>query len=149
MSARLRTGFTLLEMLVVLVILGLSLAVVVPAINKGLGGSLDDAARDVQVGLRKARSEAVLNKRNVALWVDVQSKTFGLDSGRGKRSLPRGLEVSARVADSEKQGARAAVRFFPDGSSTGGRIRLSKGDGAVAVDVDWLTGRVSIRNGAR
>lgn len=149
MSARLRSGFTLLEMLVVLVILGLSLAVVVPAINKGLGGSLEDAARDLQVGLRKARSEAVLNKRSVALWVDVRSKSFGLDSGRGKRSLPRGLEVSARVADSESRGSRASVRFFPDGSSTGGRIRLRKGEGSVAVDVDWLTGRVSIRDGDR
>jgi len=149
LSARLRSGFTLLEMLVVLVILGLSLAVVVPAINKGLGGSLEDAARDLQVGLRKARSEAVLNKRSVALWVDVRSKSFGLDSGRGKRSLPRGLEISARVADSENRGSRASVRFFPDGSSTGGRIRLRKGEGSVAVDVDWLTGRVSIRDGDR
>ncbi|WP_263143276.1 GspH/FimT family pseudopilin [Pseudomonas sp. RIT-PI-AD] len=147
MSGRLRTGFTLLEMLVVLVILGLSLAVVVPAINKGLGGSLDDASRDLQVGLRKARSEAVLNKRSVALWMDVNRKVYGLDSRRGERSLPKALLIKARVADSESRGPRVAVRFFPDGSSTGGHIRLSKDEGIAVVDVDWLTGRVSIRNG--
>jgi hypothetical protein len=36
------------------------------------------------------------------------------------------------------------IRFFPDGSSTGGRIGLSRNDRRAAVAVDWLTGLVSV-----
>ena len=37
-----------------------------------------------------------------------------------------------------------AIRFFPDGSSTGGRVTLMVGERSYAVDVDWLTGRVRV-----
>ena len=37
-----------------------------------------------------------------------------------------------------------AIRFYPDGSSTGGRITVASGERKYLVDVDWLTGRVSI-----
>ena len=41
---------------------------------------------------------------------------------------------------------RGAIRFYPDGSSTGGRITVSSGERKFLVDVDWLTGRVSIED---
>ena len=34
--------------------------------------------------------------------------------------------------------------FFPNGTSTGGRVVLAASDGRRAVDVDWLTGRVTV-----
>ncbi len=34
--------------------------------------------------------------------------------------------------------------FFPDGSSSGGRIELSGNDRKRAIDVNWLTGLVEI-----
>jgi general secretion pathway protein H len=37
-----------------------------------------------------------------------------------------------------------AIRFYPDGGSTGGRVTLSAGERKFDVDVDWLTGRVAI-----
>ena len=39
---------------------------------------------------------------------------------------------------------RPRVRFFADGSSTGGRVTLMVGERSYAVDVDWLTGRVRV-----
>ena len=36
------------------------------------------------------------------------------------------------------------IRFYSDGSSTGGRITVASGERKYLVDVDWLTGRVSI-----
>ena len=35
-----------------------------------------------------------------------------------------------------------AIVFFPDGASTGGRIRLQLDDAAWQVEVAWLTGQV-------
>ena len=40
-----------------------------------------------------------------------------------------------------------AIRFYPDGSSTGGRVTLASGERKFLVDVDWLTGRVTIKEG--
>jgi general secretion pathway protein H len=36
------------------------------------------------------------------------------------------------------------VRFFPEGAATGGRILLKRGDAAWQVDVEWLTGQVTL-----
>jgi general secretion pathway protein H len=35
-----------------------------------------------------------------------------------------------------------SVRFYPDGSSTGGRIILSRSGSGYQVGVQWLTGRI-------
>jgi general secretion pathway protein H len=40
------------------------------------------------------------------------------------------------------------IRFFPDGSATGGRIGLTLGAQQVEVVVDWLTGLVSVNHAA-
>jgi general secretion pathway protein H len=40
--------------------------------------------------------------------------------------------------------AAGSIRFFPDGSSTGGRVMIAAGNEKLSVDVNWLTGRVSI-----
>lgn len=40
--------------------------------------------------------------------------------------------------------AVAAVRFYPDGSATGGRITVSGAERTYHVMLDWLTGTVSI-----
>src|SRR6266851_4843445 len=41
-----------------------------------------------------------------------------------------------------------AIRFFPDGSSTGGGVALSLGGERYDILVDWLTGGVSVHAGA-
>ena len=39
-----------------------------------------------------------------------------------------------------------SIRFYPDGSSNGGRVTVGAGGRAFAVDVDWLTGHVTIND---
>lgn len=141
-----RSGFTLLEMLVVLTILGLAMAVVAPAINRGFGSSMDDVARDLQINLRKARGMAVTQQRSVALLVDVERKRYAVEGGKAQ-TIPAGIAINTKVASSEVRGSRAGIRFFADGSSSGGTFRLSQGDALLAVEVDWLTGKVSLREG--
>lgn len=135
-------GFTLLETLVVLVILALTLAVVVPAVSKGLGTSLNDVARDMHSGLRQARNEAVSQQQSTLFVLDLDGHAFraGADS---VQNIPQNLELHSRTAAREMRDGRAGVRFYPDGSSSGGRIGVSEGDAYVWLDVDWLTGRVT------
>ena len=66
-------------------------------------------------------------------------------TGSESRSLPRGLELKLFTAQAEVSSeSRGAIRFYPDGSSTGGRITVASGERKLLVDIDWLTGRVSI-----
>jgi general secretion pathway protein H len=63
------------------------------------------------------------------------------------RKLPDNLEVKLYGAQSEVTSERrGSIRFYPDGSSTGGRITVASGERKYLVDVDWLTGRVSIED---
>lgn len=135
-------GFTLLETLVVLAILAMALAVVVPAVTRGLGTSLNDVARDMHTTLRKVRSDAVNLQHSTLFVLDMDDYTFRA-SGGSSRAIPRAFELHARTATREMHGARAGIRFYPDGSSSGGRVGISEGDAHVWLDVDWLTGRVS------
>jgi general secretion pathway protein H len=43
----------------------------------------------------------------------------------------------------------AAIRFFPDGSSSGGTISLSGANRDYFIGVDWLTGRVELLENAK
>ena len=60
-------------------------------------------------------------------------------------ALPKDIELKLFTAQSEiLSDTRGGIRFYPDGSSTGGRITVASGERKYLVDVDWLTGRVSI-----
>jgi len=53
------------------------------------------------------------------------------------------LHVTSAAEDVQHPG-QARIRFFPDGSSTGGNIELSRKHREVRIDVDWLTGTVAM-----
>jgi general secretion pathway protein H len=55
------------------------------------------------------------------------------------------LELSLTTATSEQlDDVRGRIRFFPDGTSTGGRVTISRDDRKFDITVDWLTGLVAI-----
>jgi general secretion pathway protein H len=142
-------GFTLLEMLLVLVIAASGYALVVRFTTGGVSGAeLKSAARAVAAGLRDARGTAIATQRTAALTLDLEGRSFEVSGGRRPRSLPERLELKLYTAQSEiVDERRGAIRFYPDGSSTGGRVTVASGERKLLVDVDWLTGRVSIKEG--
>lgn len=139
-------GFTLIEVMVVLLLLGMTYALVPPMFD--IGGStaeLKAGARQVAAGLRKARSQAITGREESTLTLDVEARNFRLSGDAATRGLPRQAEISVFTAQGEVVDAHtAAIRFYPDGSSTGGRVSLAMGERKFLVDVDWLTGQVEI-----
>ncbi|MDD3517178.1 MAG: GspH/FimT family protein [Chromatiales bacterium] len=139
-------GFTLVELLVVLLILTL-VASLVPAVMSGrIGGSeLKSSARQVAAGLRLARSEAIAGNRAVGVLFDVERRGFEIEGLRDFRGLPGKVDLAVNTAQSElTDDGHAYIRFFPDGSATGGSVELTRDDRGYVVKVDWLTGRVRI-----
>ena len=139
-------GFTLLEILMVLVI-GVLLVTLVPPLLSGLSGAteLRGAARQLAAGLRSARNEAITRQREAVLTLDLAQHRFGVTGDPRVIKLPDGLALKLYTAQAElMDGATGNIRFFPDGSSTGGHIELSRRQREVRIDVDWLTGAVAM-----
>jgi general secretion pathway protein H len=112
------------------------------------GVQIKGAARRTAATLRMARDTAIRTGSESALVIDVEARRLDLPGFRPV-FLPAGVNLDLEVARRELlDGDRGAIRFFPDGSSTGGRIVLSRGKGAdvtgYQVGVNWLTGRVRL-----
>lgn len=139
-------AFSLLELLVVLAILALASTIMIPAFTGSSGAELKAAASELASGLRYARSQALTHGDAVTLRLDVNGRRFEVSGSDVWRDLPSSVDLSLYTARTELlDGNTAAIRFFPDGSSTGGRITVTGSNGqARYVDVDWLTGRVLV-----
>jgi general secretion pathway protein H len=139
-------GFTLLEILIVLVI-GVLLVALVPPLLSGMSGAteLRGAARQLAAGLRNARNEAVTRQQEAVLTLDLERRRFGVTGDPREIALPESVALKLYTAQSELlDSATGGIRFFPDGSSTGGAITVSSPKLAYRVNVDWLTGTVAI-----
>ena len=139
-------GFTLLEILIVLVI-GVLLVALVPPLLSGMSGAteLRGAARQLAAGLRNARNEAVVRQQEAVLTLDLERRRFGVTGDPREIALPESVALKLYTAQSELlDGTIGGIRFFPDGSSTGGSITVSGPKLAYRVNVDWLTGAVAI-----
>jgi general secretion pathway protein H len=138
-------GFTLIEVIVTLAILGFVLVLVVgykPPWSRGLG--VKATAAELASGLRLARSEAIVHNRSVAFSLDVTGHHYRVGAAP-ERPLPANLSLQLLTIAGENRGTGVGdIRFQPDGSSTGGRISLADGQRHMAVGVDWLTGRISV-----
>ncbi len=127
-------------------ILGLVLAAVPAALFRVLpGAELKGATRDIAASLREARSQALLGNREISFLVDVEDGSYEVQGAGPLQILPEGVKVELEAARSEMiDEKKGVIRFFPDGSSTGGRVTLSGEARQYHVMVNWLTGQVSV-----
>ncbi len=139
-------GFTLLELLVVLFIMVLGFSVVGINLSSGSDGpALKVAARDLVSALRYARGQALMTHQEETVTLDLAENSYTV-SGRTKNYLiPKTIALTVVSAQSELTGAgKANMRFFSDGSSTGGRITLEQGRSAWEININWLTGQIKL-----
>ena len=139
-------GVTLVELLVVLTLMAIIAAIAIPMLGPGVSNAeLRSAARQVAAGLRMARDDAVATRTDTRVTLDLEHRTFQIERDPRVHALPRELEMKLFTAQSDIVDEHVgAIRFYPDGGSTGGRVTLSAGERKFDVDVDWLTGRVAI-----
>jgi general secretion pathway protein H len=139
-------GFTLLELMIVLLIIGLLLVLVPGHVWRPQAGlEVKVAARALANGLRQTRSDALATNRERVFILDVAGHSFRPGEDQPLEPLNGAVGLGLDTARSELvDAARGQIRFFPDGSSTGGRIRLTMDAQGAQVTVDWLTGQVAI-----
>ncbi|WP_426701227.1 GspH/FimT family pseudopilin [Rhodanobacter sp. Col0626] len=138
-------GFTLLEMLAVILLIGIAAAAVSISVTQGLASARVRAASSELAGaLRATRAQAIVRGQEQNFDVDTRANTYRDVKQRNVR-LPKGLRISITSAkDDQPNDHTGRIRFFPDGSSTGGRITLQTGKRQWHVNVSWLTGEVRV-----
>ena len=144
-SAGSDAGFTLVELLVVLTVLALALAVIPPSLSGAIDSArFRNAQRDLVSSLRHARSLAVNSQQAAALDINVKQATIRVGDRQRELYIPDDVALTLVTAQREQLSEyEGAIRFYPDGSSTGGQVRFRREDKTWSIDVDWLTGRVS------
>src|SRR5262245_61271390 len=143
------SGFTLLEILVVIVIIGIIVSMAVISVNVlGRDRQMDEEARRLQAVLSQAREDAMLQGRDVGLRLDMRGYDFvRYDSRQDRwdtvpgdpllreRAWPEGLEAELWM---ESRLVQLQSRTAPDADRAGPAppASASSGDDATKNDKD-------------
>lgn len=146
---RLQHGYSLLELVVVIVIMGLAYTLLPKMVFSGVSGAeLRSNARAVATGLRLTRDAAINTRREAVMMLDLESREFLVQNDPKTHKLHEKLDVKLYTSQADLITDKVgSIRFYPDGSSNGGRVTVGAGGRAFEVDVDWLTGHVTIKDG--
>jgi general secretion pathway protein H len=139
-------GFTLLELLVVLAIIGMVYALL-PGnfLTSRTSFEVRATARDIADSLRRARGQAIADNRDIVFFLDVEKRRYGIAEEGDTKDFRGDIDIRFTTAREELRGrGEGAIRFFPDGSATGGTLTVRGARQSLEVKVHWLTGQVSL-----
>ncbi|MEV8520729.1 GspH/FimT family pseudopilin [Dyella marensis] len=138
-------GFTLMEMLAVILLIGIAAAAVSVSVSQGLASARVNAASvELAAALRATRAQAIVTGKEQVFDVDTRKRVYKGADHREVR-LPTGMKLGITSArEDQPDDHTGRIRFFPDGSSTGGHITLQREQRKWQVNVSWLTGAVSV-----
>jgi general secretion pathway protein H len=148
-------GFTLLELLVVITVIGLAMLAAPRLGGAWAEGSKDRAAvQELGSALSRARFAAVATGSPVEVLFDLENRTWRTDPAGPRGQLPNvGIRVLGIDGAATNDASTAAIRFYADGGSSGGTIILDmpngnqgNGQGQTRIATDWLNGRIEIRD---
>jgi general secretion pathway protein H len=149
-------GFTLIELIVVLMIIGVSLGLAGLFVSKGTGYlELKRFAKEISTTLKFARNHAVSEKKIYSFIIKTGEDTYGLYTSdiSGNADFEEATPVMSRtlpdkiIIDLKEKGEDSyRIDFFPSGNSSGGEIDISNQAGrALSVTVNRVTGKVDIK----
>ena len=174
MQRRTHRGFTLLELIVVLLIISLMSAFVVPKLFGPMSNlNLKTASKKIAASLRYARSQAASEKTTYVALFDFDKDRLCIisppllkgdfetpdeapeeqpdgEKGRPGRlkvyNLPDGVKLEKGVSrEGEVDSGFFRIFFFPSGGSSGGEVIVADRRGRrYKVSVDFITGTVQL-----
>ena len=137
-----RAGFTLVEMMAVMLIVAL-VATLAVTLTRGSGRP--------ELKAVTLQAAALLRRERIGAWLTGRERTISLDSlsrtligdGGGVVAIPRDIRLDVLSAREEAP-LLTVVRFHPDGASTGAELRFSRENVRYDIQVNWYTGGVTI-----
>ncbi|MFK7863363.1 MAG: Tfp pilus assembly protein FimT/FimU [Pseudohongiellaceae bacterium] len=157
-----QAGFTLLEILLVLTVIGMASVLVVPNLSNLDSRSFDAQQRQAISLLNYARRIAVVNSQPAAAVFVITSANDEFTSTSDQEDATAELDqlgalepvgkwrsdgLQIRFRDSTEREVeieeQVTVIFYPEGGSTGGTLFVSLDDREVAIEIDPFTGRIT------
>ncbi len=159
-----RRGFALVELVVVLVLIGLSMALVAPSFSRmARSVELKAAAQKISTILRYYRSEAVQTGKTQQILFDpdlrqvrAQAVEIQIAESEGAKKeisapskifmLPEGVQMKdLKIPTPQNPADSPAIEFYPNGGSNGGSLLVDRLDHkGYRIKVNFLTGAVEI-----
>jgi general secretion pathway protein H len=142
-------GFTLVELLAVLAILGLAATAVLQ-----LGHSSSETAQvrafliHAEAMMREARTAAIASVTAQDVVIDTEARRL-VHAGRADAlDVPPGVSLDGKLARVPEAGkGRYVIRFFPHGGSTGASLPFRFRGTVYELRINWLTGHADVRRG--
>ncbi len=138
-------GFTLVELLVVMVLIGLLSGLIFTSVASSLFRSEEKRfIQDFLQVMNRARAASLGRGRAVRFVIDGNERIFYMGVKK-KHPIPEGIQIEGEgIAEFGEN--RFGIIFFPDASSSGGELDLKLGDGQVEkVIVNRLLGLITAR----
>lgn len=144
-------GFTLIEILVVLIIISISGSMVFINIGRSSGEKQAKRFANEMVTLvKRSRGLAVDKNMPAGMMISSADRTMWIVSGpeenrhKGRTEIPKGIIIEGEGIKKFEETVYG-ILFFPDGSSTGGEIviNVKDRDFKAGFAVDAVTGVVS------
>lgn len=139
-------GFTLIEMVCVMAILGLIAAILLPRIpHRTSPARLQAYAVQLVAMLKQGRTAAIRGRTEVSIVVDAPARSVSSGLTGHSVVLPEDVVFSALLP--QRCAARPAfstITFFESGMSCGGVLALASEGEKIEIRVNWLTGRVDL-----
>ncbi len=134
-----------MELIAVIVLLAIATAVVTVSFSKSLASAkVRGASRDLVAALRYTRGQAIVKGKPQVLVLDLDKNSY-VAPGKKPVELPKDMVLRLTTAETEQTGANSGgIRFFSDGSSTGGHVSVLMGQREWRINVAWLTGEIEL-----
>ena len=155
---RTANGFTLLELVLVLLLMGLIAGLTLPFVVSTLDRiKLQSEVRQIASAIQFTRSEAISRKTLFTFNVDINKSQYWLAIPKQKEvTQSKPIDETVQIMDYQRADETLTegifmILFYPRGNSSGGTIRFKSIDdkdeeNIYAVTIDPITGKPQIRH---
>lgn len=133
-------GFSLLELVMVMAVLAVAALVLLPRWQNRQNRGLTTQVESIHRALQEAKLQAMVSgKPQFFIWnPDTREWAVGSTSGRVDSNV-QVVMIYGQTGNTLATPAR--IGFYPEGVSTGGRLRFTTQTHTTQLEVDWLTGQ--------
>jgi general secretion pathway protein H len=144
-----QAGFTLIEVIVVMVMIAVLAGLVATSMTDSLRkAKIRAVSKNLVSAMRYTRGQAVVKHEQKTITFNVEDKTYQAPRKKVVH-IPDEIEINVYTADSEvADETKGSIRFFSDGSSTGGWVKLTHKNKIWKINVNWLTGEIAMIEGS-
>jgi general secretion pathway protein H len=147
MSNRYNAGFSLLELILVMVIIGMAVAVVIPRLSNSEVTVLKAQVREAVAVLNYARRSAIVEaKQKVASFYEGKEDAAKTSKAEPGKWTSHGATLqwggNYLSEDEEEESKTFEIIFYPEGGSSGGAIVLTYKYHKAKITVSPITGKI-------